>query len=684
MSTRVGGVFVDFMAGTAGWKRDLDKAAGDVRSTRARVNRSLAGISKSFRRTRRDIARAAKGFLSFRSAIGAVAGTAGIGLLIKRSIDAADSIGKAADVIGISTRSLQEYRFAADIAGVSQEQLDKSLKQFAKVVGETRAGTGTLITLLNKMDPALLKNLASAKSTEGALKILFRAMGKLGSQTDRVALSNAAFGRSGKDMTNIVKNGAAEMEAMRAKALSLGIVIDDALIRGSEDAKDKLTILATVIKANVTRAVVQNATEIGNLAVKFTNLIPKVIEATGELKKFFQRLTSNTRLRDEIQTIAEIEARIKEATSSGLGISIRKSLARPLDIDVKTIKELRAELARLKKDAANNAFGDLGLGRAGGVTDTKKSGVSGGGTNKLTKAQLKALVKQAAARKAFLERARQDFLSATGQQIELIKLRTRTALAEAKKIGLSEADLAKVTVEINTTAATKIAEVRKGLAEAAKRANESQKTDIQDVGAIADTTFSGIADIVDVAFSRTETRAQDLRNTLLNVFDQIRRAAIQALVIDPLIKQFKAQSKKGGGGLGGILGGLGSALGSLFGTGGGNLAAFGTGGGITAAGGGAPFAQGGSFDIKGPAGLDKVPVNFRATPGERVTVETPAQRRAGSRRSGSTVFIDARGADREGLARLTDMVKRLNGSIEERAVAAVVDANRRDGRVLAG
>jgi hypothetical protein len=47
-------------------------------------------------------------------------------------------------------------------------------------------------------------------------------------------------------------------------------------------------------------------------------------------------------------------------------------------------------------------------------------------------------------------------------------------------------------------------------------------------------------------------------------------------------------------------------------------------------------------------------------------------------RSGPTVFIDARGADQEGMEQLRRFVQQVNVSIEERSVAAVVNRRQRD------
>lgn len=49
----------------------------------------------------------------------------------------------------------------------------------------------------------------------------------------------------------------------------------------------------------------------------------------------------------------------------------------------------------------------------------------------------------------------------------------------------------------------------------------------------------------------------------------------------------------------------------------------------------------------------------------------------GAGKSGGTYYIDARGADRSGLAQLTEVVRKLNGSIEARALGAVAGARRR-------
>ena len=96
------------------------------------------------------------------------------------------------------------------------------------------------------------------------------------------------------------------------------------------------------------------------------------------------------------------------------------------------------------------------------------------------------------------------------------------------------------------------------------------------------------------------------------------------------------------------------------------------------------FQHGGSFKVGGSGGRDSQLVAFKASPREKVSVETPGQQ---SKQGGSNVtYIDARGVDPGQMSRLIQVVKDLDESVEVRAVNATVDARDRNtslfGRTL--
>ena len=96
------------------------------------------------------------------------------------------------------------------------------------------------------------------------------------------------------------------------------------------------------------------------------------------------------------------------------------------------------------------------------------------------------------------------------------------------------------------------------------------------------------------------------------------------------------------------------------------------------------FQHGGSFKVGGSGGRDSQLVAFKASPRERVSVETPGQQN--KQGSGNVTYIDARGVDPGQMDRLIQVVRDLDESVEIRAVNATADARDRNpslfGRTL--
>jgi len=236
----------------------VDITAKDrTRAAFSRVQRSLGALKKSL--------------FNVKALIGAAFGALAVRALsrfVTKAVDAADSIAKTSRAIGITSDKLQELRFAADISGISMTTLDSAMLGFSKRVGEARAGTGTLFTILNKTDEALLANVQSAGSVDEAFDLITQAANAMGNEMDKSALLSAAFGRTaGTAFKNLVP----DIERLSARARELGLVIDASLLLKAEDTKDKLTELGAVLNVKFMNFVLQNARVIDQLADALMN-----------------------------------------------------------------------------------------------------------------------------------------------------------------------------------------------------------------------------------------------------------------------------------------------------------------------------------------------------------------------------------------------------------------------------
>lgn len=228
---------------------------------------------------------------------------------VTATLDTADALAKTSRAIGLTTDTLQELRFAADLGGVSTEKLDASLIKFTKTIGETRAGTGALITFLKNSNVELLNSIQNASSFDEAFDLVTKTLRETTNATDRAALANAAFGRSG---SLIAANMIPSLEEMRQKFRDLGLTIDAELLFKAEKTNDAMTVLSATMRNNFTKAVLENADAILFLVDKFGQLIAHASE-------FIQSYGS-----DEEASIGELSRR---------AVRIKKEIDRLLDAD---------------------------------------------------------------------------------------------------------------------------------------------------------------------------------------------------------------------------------------------------------------------------------------------------------------------------------------------------------------
>ena len=157
------------------------------------------------------------------------------------------------------------------------------------------------------------------------------------------------------------------------------------------------------------------------------------------------------------------------------------------------------------------------------------------------------------------------------------------------------------------------------------------------------------------------------------LIDEVFRV-IEDAIVDLL--RSRSSAGGGGGGFGGLFLSIAGAVAGGFAGGGGGAATAAQGTSVTGTSSVSSFAHGGSFTVGGAGGIDRNLVQFKASRGERVDI-TPAGQSNGN---GTTIFIDATGADPAAIARLESALFEAvgPGRIERRAVSGVVSARRRN------
>jgi|GEM_PF-3523858 len=239
---------------------------------------------------------------SMRNALmgGAVAGMAA---MVRQSIEATDQIGKVADKVGLTTDQLQELRYAANLAGVAQSQLDMGMQRFSRRLGEVAQGQGELLKTSAQYDVELRNADGSMRSNIDLLGEWSNVIQNAESDQEALRIAFKLFDSEGAALVNMLRGGSEGLKGLRRGARDLGVVIEERLVRTAEKANDQLTKMEMLVKAQLRSTLVELSPDIIEVAngtfewVKanrelLTQQVPQFVRETVQVVKEFNGVVS--------------------------------------------------------------------------------------------------------------------------------------------------------------------------------------------------------------------------------------------------------------------------------------------------------------------------------------------------------------------------------------------------------
>lgn len=238
--------------------KNIVKQAETVRASFGKFNRMseaalfgfmdrLPAASKQFTLLRGEMAKVGSRFFALGKEV-AVAGAGFVGIgggimrLISDATAAGDALQKMSIRTGMSAEAIQQWQFVADRSGIPVETMNKSIEKMGVNMGALRAGTGPLVSAVEKFAPALTRQLKGVKSNEEALDLMIRAMRKIPDAARRSYLASQLFGEEGRSLATLANESEESLEALKARARELGLISNEQADQ-SADFVDKMTDL---------------------------------------------------------------------------------------------------------------------------------------------------------------------------------------------------------------------------------------------------------------------------------------------------------------------------------------------------------------------------------------------------------------------------------------------------------
>ena len=180
-----------------------------------------------------------------------VAGAAAIAKGLVKAADTAaeagDKIEKQSQKVGMSAESYQQWDYVMNIAGTSMQNCTTGLKTLTNQFEKAQAGSEGAQDKFKRL--GLSMDDLKGKSREEVFETTVKALQGVKSETEKAALANALFGKSGQDLMPLFNQSAEATQDLMDKAKEYGMVMSDDAVNASAAYEDSLTSMQTTMKA---------------------------------------------------------------------------------------------------------------------------------------------------------------------------------------------------------------------------------------------------------------------------------------------------------------------------------------------------------------------------------------------------------------------------------------------------
>jgi hypothetical protein len=220
MAEPVGGLFVRVGADFSSFVGAFEKADTKVKKFSRQFNKHAESVAK----------------------VTAAIAAAGVAILAltKRVTDVGDKFAKMSVKVGASTEFLSAFAHAADLGGVSVEQMEKGIGRMTRTMSDASNGLATAQRSFNQLGVEVQAADGSLREVPDVILEVADRFKGMTDQTKAAALAQEIFGRSGLGLLPTLKLGSAAIREQMEEAKRLGIVWSTDAAKAAEEYNDNL------------------------------------------------------------------------------------------------------------------------------------------------------------------------------------------------------------------------------------------------------------------------------------------------------------------------------------------------------------------------------------------------------------------------------------------------------------
>ena len=225
-------------------QREVIKTENQLENLESQAIRSNAVLSKD---------EAVGNLKNMAKAAGVAALAVGAGLVAvgAAALTSADELQRQSDVTGLSAERLQELTYAGNNLGVELDVITGAQAKLTKSMDAAKGGTGAQSEAFKTLGINVLDGNGHLKNASDVMNETFSALGKVGNETERDALSMKLFGKSAMEMNPMIKAGGDELKKLSEEAKKNGSVMSNEAVAGLDTFGDTIDNLKSAVLGSV-------------------------------------------------------------------------------------------------------------------------------------------------------------------------------------------------------------------------------------------------------------------------------------------------------------------------------------------------------------------------------------------------------------------------------------------------
>lgn len=207
------------------------------------------GAFDSIKRNLGELGNAARSINGLLGTLGLAVSAAGLGAMIKASLDSADSLSKLSQRVGITVEALSTLIPVADLAGVSGEKFEGGLRKLATRMLDAASGSDEAARGFAALGVAIQNQDGTLRATDQVLLDLADRFQSMPDGAQKTALAVELFGKSGAELIPFLNQGRDGVEALTAELQALGVQIGGNTAAQAEVFNDSLAKVRLAISS---------------------------------------------------------------------------------------------------------------------------------------------------------------------------------------------------------------------------------------------------------------------------------------------------------------------------------------------------------------------------------------------------------------------------------------------------